>query len=156
MIKCGPSSNMGFTLLEVLIALVILSIGLLAVAHMSIYTIRSNALGNKITKAAVLAEGKLEDLNNVYRIDPTNTMLTDDGDKSDIGVDVHSNTVLFTNPDHSDSCNCNCSVSIGQIPQRVWNVADDTPAPGIKTVTVIVGWKDSIDHFVVLSTAMRR
>jgi hypothetical protein len=26
---------------------------------------------------------------------------------------------------------------------RVWNVGADTPLPGLKTVTVLVGWRDS-------------
>lgn len=33
---------------------------------------------------------------------------------------------------------------------RVWDVQDDTPATGLKTVTVTVSWQDTIPHQVSL------
>ncbi|MFA4910266.1 MAG: prepilin-type N-terminal cleavage/methylation domain-containing protein [Desulfobacteria bacterium] len=146
--KLFPNEK-GFTLLEILIAITILSVGLLALAEMTVYVIRSNAAGNKITKATVLAEDKLEQLR---KLDYSDTKLSNGGDNNDVSTNIHSNTALFTSPDHTDTCDSSCSVTISQTPQRVWNVADDTPASGMKTVTVIVGWKDSINHFVALST----
>lgn len=146
------SNEKGFTLLEILIAITILSVGLLALAEMTVYVIRSNAAGNKITKATVMAEDKLEQLRNLFHTDPTNTTLSNGGDNNDVSTNIHSNTALFTSPDHTDTCDSSCSVTISTTPQRVWNVADNTPVSGMKTVTVIVGWKDSINHFVALST----
>lgn len=35
---------------------------------------------------------------------------------------------------------------------RVWDVQDDTPATGLKTVTVTVSWQDTIPHQVSLKT----
>lgn len=149
MIKGHLSNEKGFTLLEILIAITILSVGLLALAEMTIYVIRSNAVGNKITKATVLAEDKLEQLR---KLGYSHTQLSNGGDNNDVGTDIHSNPALFTSPDHTNTCDSSCSVTISQTPQRVWNVAADTPASGMKTVTVIIGWKDSKDHFVALST----
>ena len=152
MMKRLFSNEKGFTLLEILIAITILSVGLLALAEMTVYVIRSNTIGNKITKATVLAEDKLEQLRNLGYSD---TQLSNGGDNNDVSTDIHSGAPsfpLFTSPDHTDTCDSSCSVTISQTPQRVWNVADDTPASGMKTVTVIVGWKDSINHFVALST----
>lgn len=142
----------GFTLLEVLVATAILSIGLLAVAQMSISVIRSNARGYRITDATVMAGHKLEELRNLSY---TDTRLNDDGDTGDVGTDIRSNTALFTSPDHTDTCDSGCSLTIGRTPQGAWNVATDTPASGMKTVTVIVGWKDATNHFVALSTIIR-
>ncbi|MBN2255859.1 MAG: prepilin-type N-terminal cleavage/methylation domain-containing protein [Deltaproteobacteria bacterium] len=60
--------NKGFTLIEVMIALFILSVGLLAVATMQISAIRGNRMGNDITQATFLAEDTLEQLKNSSNI----------------------------------------------------------------------------------------
>ena len=143
----------GFTLLEVLIALSILSIGLLTLAEMTTYVIRGNTLGSKITRATVLAEDKLEELTGLSYADP---QLNDsDGDSTDFGTRIDADPNLFTSPDHTDDYPADSTdqtVTIKRSQQRVWNVAEDTPGPGMKTVTVIVGWKGTKDHFVALST----
>jgi len=54
----------GFTLLEILIAISIFSIGVLAVASMQLSAIRGNRLGNEVTQATFLAQDKLEELKN--------------------------------------------------------------------------------------------
>jgi type IV pilus assembly protein PilV len=154
MIKSHLSNQKGFTLLEVLIAITILSVGLLALAEMTVYVIRSNTVGNKITRATVQAQDKLEELRNLSY---TDAQLNDaDSDNTDAGTNIHSTPALFTSPDHIDDGSGGSitggSVTISQTPQKVWNVAADTPASGMKTVTVIVGWRDSINHFVALST----
>ena len=56
----------GFTLLEVLIAMVILAIGLLGAAAMQVSAIGGNAYGMKLTEATERIENKLEMLNNVF------------------------------------------------------------------------------------------
>lgn len=52
----------GFTLLEVIIAMAILSIGLLAIGYMQITAIDSNSTANRITEGTSLAQDKLEEL----------------------------------------------------------------------------------------------
>jgi prepilin-type N-terminal cleavage/methylation domain-containing protein len=52
----------GFTLVEVLVAMVILSVALLALAGMMVTTTKTNALGNRLTEASVFAQAKLEEL----------------------------------------------------------------------------------------------
>ncbi|HLB01904.1 MAG TPA: prepilin-type N-terminal cleavage/methylation domain-containing protein [Nitrospiria bacterium] len=52
----------GFTLLELLIAIVILAIGLLAVASMQANAIRSNSLAERVTVITAVAHGAIEDL----------------------------------------------------------------------------------------------
>lgn len=54
----------GFTLIEILIAISIFAIGVLAVASMQISAIRGNRLGNEVTQATFLAQDKLEELKN--------------------------------------------------------------------------------------------
>lgn len=55
----------GMTLIEVLIALAILSIALLAMAMTSLNVIRGNATNNMVTQAATVAQDKMEELKNV-------------------------------------------------------------------------------------------
>jgi len=52
----------GFTLLEVLIAIVILSVGLLGMASLTVGILKGNKLSNDLSKATVLAQDKMEDI----------------------------------------------------------------------------------------------
>ena len=52
----------GFTLLEILVAIVILSISLLALAGIMSTTSRNTAMGGHLTEAATFAQDKLEQL----------------------------------------------------------------------------------------------
>ena len=55
----------GFTLIEVLIALVILSVAFLALAGLMVQTTRNNSFGGHMTEAATFAQDKLEELKAV-------------------------------------------------------------------------------------------
>ena len=52
----------GFTLIEVLITLIILSVSLLALAGLMAMTTKSNASGGHITEASTFAQDRLEEL----------------------------------------------------------------------------------------------
>lgn len=56
-----PKSK-GFTLIEVLVALVILSFSLLALAGLMVTTTKNNSFGSNMTEAATFAQDKLEEL----------------------------------------------------------------------------------------------
>jgi prepilin-type N-terminal cleavage/methylation domain-containing protein len=56
------NNQRGFTLLEVLISIIILSVALLALAGLQIISIRGNAFGGTMTEAITLARDKIEDL----------------------------------------------------------------------------------------------
>ena len=56
--------NDGFSLIESMLALVILSIGILAMARLQIAAIRGNALSQRMTTAVSIAEQKIEELKN--------------------------------------------------------------------------------------------
>jgi type IV pilus assembly protein PilV len=62
LIKKGQSK--GFTLLEVLIAIVVLSVALLALAGLQIISIRGNSFGNHMTEAITLAKDLMEEMKN--------------------------------------------------------------------------------------------
>lgn len=52
----------GFTLLEMLIAMVILSVALLGLGQMMLLSIRGTSFGNKVTEATTFAQDKMEEL----------------------------------------------------------------------------------------------
>jgi len=56
-----PNANQGFSLIEVLIAMAIFSIGILAVAALVLSTTRNNTNGNILTQATMLARAKIEE-----------------------------------------------------------------------------------------------
>lgn len=55
----------GFTLIEVLVGLVILAIGLLAIAGMQLTSVKGNFFSSNLTQASVLAQDRLEILRNL-------------------------------------------------------------------------------------------
>ena len=57
-------SNAGFTLVESMLTLAIMSMGLLALAGLQITALRGNALARKMTTAVSIAEQRIEQLKN--------------------------------------------------------------------------------------------
>ena len=86
----------GFTLIEVLVALVILSFSLLALAGLMVTTTKNNAFGGHMTEAATFAQDKLEELRAIKwenLIDGTNT----DQQGGSTGINYTRNWNVTTN-----------------------------------------------------------
>lgn len=61
--KCREkSSQQGFSLVEILVAILLLTVGLLALAQMQTRAVASNSFGNQLTQATFLAQDKVEEL----------------------------------------------------------------------------------------------
>jgi len=59
----SPQSNeKGFTLVELLVALTLMAIGILAVVQMQIVAIQSNAIAQRLTVATNIAQGVMDDI----------------------------------------------------------------------------------------------
>ncbi len=87
----------GFSLIEVLIAMAILAISLLAAATMQISSIRNNASGNMVTQANMLAKAQMEVLKNTADV----TTLAD-GAENNIDADgqpggIYNRSWMVTN-----------------------------------------------------------
>ena len=108
------SDKRGFTLLEVLIAILIFVVGVLAVATMNVNAIRGNRLGNEVTQATSLAQMQIEALKR---------------------ADIDSAALA---PGHYDDPNnpIDETGAHGGIFTRSWDVADNTAFSRIVTVTV--------------------
>ena len=120
-------NNSGFTLMEVLVAMVILTVGLLGTAALIIGIINSNKLSNRISIATVLAQDKMEEIRGVGYAGADAEAGTED-------YNIIPNYPLY---------------------KRITGVVADDPAAGMKKITVTVYW-DSDDHSVVLNTILAK
>ena len=119
--------NSGFTLIEVLVAMVILSVGLLGTAALITGIIKGNKLSNRISTATTCAQDKMEEIRGVgYSGMPASDTTTTEPYNSITNYSLYKR-VTFT-----DVVN---------------------PAAGMKTVTVTVYW-DSDNSSVELKTIL--
>ncbi|MGA1870346.1 MAG: type IV pilus modification PilV family protein [bacterium] len=139
------NNNKGFTIIEILITLVILSVGLLVIAELQITIIRGNDTARRMTEMITMVQEKLEELSSLPPDDPQ--LVDPDWPSADEGTDIHNNTDLFTNPDYGNDSPTPDFV-------RVYNVRFNYPNNGSRTVTVIVGWQDFDWHYHALSTIL--
>lgn len=63
----------GFTLVEIMIAVMVLAIAFLAMYQMQTMAIRGNEIGNQVTIATMLAQDKLEEIRNTDYANVTTT-----------------------------------------------------------------------------------
>ena len=80
-----PSGEHGFTLIEVMVAVVILTVGLLSLAQMMVLATNSNSLSGRMTSSSALAREQMERLKAApFYTDPLtrtrNPVLQDGGD----------------------------------------------------------------------------
>ena len=144
--------------MEVLAAIVVFAFGALALYRLQAYVITCNAFSNRITQATALAQERMETL---IALPYNNPLLDDTNDNGgritnrDIdldGVDDRGPDFIFGLNDTVDSNGrvvadgSTISTSYGVAFQIYWNVAVDQPMTNIKTVRVIVAWRDSKNY----------
>ena len=120
----------GFSMIEMLIALVILSVSLLALASLMGVVTRNNSYGSHLTEATTFAQDRLEELRATqWALIIPNTTATDQR--------VGSTGIVYT---------------------RSWTAVPDSPAPNdtLKRITVIVNWNDRTDHSINLLSVIAR
>lgn len=139
----------GFSLLEVLIALVILALGLLALGNMQVMGIGGNASGQKMTTATTLAQDAMEGLTNV----PYNTV--------DLRAGVDGTAGNFDNdyPEFNNGVVAASKTFMGVNYVRTYMVDRDYPFAGeTMTIQVTVNWTDQAGntHSVTTASVKRR
>lgn len=111
----GFKGEDGFTLLEVIMAISILTVGLLAVASMQVSAMRGNAFSMSVTESTDRVQDVVEKL---LALNINSTLLNeDDHDESELDLDASDYQVK-------------------------WTVQDNTPLPNVKKITVTVEWQD--------------
>lgn len=167
-----PITNSGFTLVEILVALVIFTVGITALASVSLTVISGNNFSRKYIEAAALAQDTLEEIRNEQaNFDLGTDMALGGGDDTIPAILVNcagndavtDEALLFASPDHAYTLVGGDEVKDNAAPvacpfaldiadpadldsngfRRTWTVKDDTPSAGMKTVTVVIGWNES-------------
>ena len=92
------TNESGFTLLELLIALTIFSVGLLAVCMMAITVIQGNGLSKTLTTAVNLAQNKIDDLKVTSFVSIVNSTENNLDENGNLGSGFYNrNVVVQTN-----------------------------------------------------------
>jgi type IV pilus modification protein PilV len=139
----------GFTLLEIIIAIGILSFGLLAVASMQTTSIKANTSALGLTGAMALAEDRVERLVAMpYRDATTDDIVAElkDGAGATAGVaGLNNNPYHPTSPQNADWSDPSNPIQIGGegFQYNVFcNSANDYPIDNTTTVRVTVAWQE--------------
>ena len=121
--------SQGFTLIEILISIVILSVGLLGVAALAVGIINANRFNSEVTMATTLAKDKMEDIQRVGYASVE---------------DAAEEKTTMSSP-FSDY-------------KREVTVTADTPATDMETVSVKIYWGGASkeDHYVELETILAK
>ena len=139
------TGQQGYTLLEVLFSILIIVAVLLGLSGMTVMVMQSNSTNDFTDIAVDLAQDKLEQLKNALF---TSTLVADvnSGNNSDL-----ESTANFDYQENGiDELG-----RPGGVFARTWNIADNVPKAGMKTVVVIVTWVDGLgSHRVSLRTVV--
>lgn len=130
-LKTQSSNERGFTLVEVMLAIVILSIGILGTAKLQLSFLQSNAKARIMTVGAAQSQEKIEEL---MSLPYDHALLTDNQILGETGFGTAGFGSTTGIVDHNDVTDPRYSF--------YWNVADDTPTTGLKTIDLIVIWND--------------
>jgi prepilin-type N-terminal cleavage/methylation domain-containing protein len=132
------SQKSGFTLLEVLMGMVIMTVGLLGLAMMQGNSVQGNSFSNRFTEASFLAQMQMEDL-------MSEPFYANGGQPNE------------TSSDLNDGANAT-QVMAGGMFSSNYTVDNIPNSPYARAVTVTVNWTDALDgkvHNVSYSTRTR-
>jgi prepilin-type N-terminal cleavage/methylation domain-containing protein len=150
--KLSLKTGKGFTLIEMLIAMVIMGIAFVGLANTQISCINSISNARGLTNAVILAQDKMEELKS---LDPGHPSLADTnpGNNSALrhSIDPHNSDHREILGDVKEEARQTVSNVSRAYYTRFWNIADNTPLPGRKTVMVIVSWKSGRKSIAVYS-----
>ena len=124
------SCNQGFTLIEILIAMAIFAIGILAVGSMQITATNTNARARNSMTVVTMAIDRAEEL-TALAYDHAELV-----GSADPGT-LHTPAAGADGIDNDEDGQIDEAGETGQVSIR-WNVIDDQPLPGTKSIRVTV------------------
>lgn len=140
----GRDAQSGFTLIEALIAMIILVVGLVAIANLFVVAMSSNQIGNYTTVTTSIASDIMEKLKalpftslvtSTAPYTATNPWNVDDWENGDFSTDVSSSPDCTTNLAAKDGCVTNIA-GIGPVVTH-WKIVDPA-AGGVATRFILV------------------
>jgi type IV pilus assembly protein PilV len=129
----------GFSLIEALIAIVLLSVGLLAAGLLQIGGMKANASAAGRTSGIAVAQSILDDLRSRPLDDALLVDTGTSGSGLNDGMAIGGGDPTPGNADHSAG---QITAADGRTYTVFWNVADGTPMSGTKTLRLFVYWND--------------
>lgn len=115
----------GFALIEILIGLIILSVGLLAIGGLQIAAVKGNFFSDNLSQASFLGQDRLEILKSLS----------------------FSHPALIIG--HYNDCD---TVIRGTVFSRRYTITHDPHNPKIRVIAVTVNWRDTAEHRIAFST----
>ncbi len=112
----------GFTLIEIMVAVTLLSVGLLGMAGLTVGIMRGHKLSSGVTTATALAQARMEDIKRM-----------DYGNVTEVNLPLQ---------DYND-------ISGYPLYKRDTGIDVDTPDLGMKTVTITVSWDSDASSIAV-------
>ncbi len=94
----ASKNQRGFSIIEMLVAIAILSIGMLAIGRMQLMTVRNTTNGNTTTEAAMLAQAKMEEVKNTADITTLVDEVEADIDAEGNAGGIYTRTTTITVP----------------------------------------------------------
>ncbi|WP_419175782.1 type IV pilus modification PilV family protein [Desulfosediminicola sp.] len=122
----------GFTLIEVLIAIVVFGVGILSLVSMQVAGIKGNARAERITVASDWGSDQIEQLFSLEYDDPD---LVDDNSITNTAINADSTAGLNS---FTDTTADGKRVSPDGYYTIYWNVAENVALPNTKTIRVLV------------------
>jgi len=142
--KTTISNEKGFTLIEVLIAITVFAIGILAVSAMQISSIKGNSSSLDLTEAVNVAQDQLETMLALDYNDPD--LDDDDGDGTNEDADgnnIDDNGGDFGLNDLVNPDGTNQYIGPTNVTYNIfWNIAVDEPVDEAKRIRLIVQWQE--------------
>jgi prepilin-type N-terminal cleavage/methylation domain-containing protein len=131
----------GFTLIEIVIAMVILGIATVGLVHMQISSSSTLTDSRYLSTAVTLAQDKMEELKTLAGTHPD---LSDTNPGNNGALRQASDPLMADHAEDlsiiaDETASTALDMRLGAY-KRFWNVADNTPCVGRKTVAVIVTW----------------
>jgi type IV pilus assembly protein PilV len=128
----GWKGNRGFTLIETLIAMTILTIGMLGVAGLQVRSTQGNTSANRSTRGFIWCSDRIEVLKNLPYADPALTGTT--------GQQEYSLPKTADGIDNDYDGQIDEAGEDGDI-DLLYTVEDDVVEPNTKTIEVTVTWQ---------------
>ena len=134
----------GFTLMEVMIAMAILTVGILALFSMQITSVRGNAKADRLTTASTWNIDQVEQFIGMQYTDTTLQDIDGDGNGATMGANGADTAGVNFGLDDivtGTATNADADGMLTTVDGRYtlfWNVAVDVPMPNLKTIRVHV------------------
>lgn len=129
-IRPGKDGEAGFSIIEIMIGVVVLSFGVMAICSMQMSGIRGNSAARQYTDTSTICMDKIEELMSLPYGSPE--LIDTDGDADDaVGQGLFHATIASADHFETDPS--------GQY-TIFWNVAENDLMVRTKTVSVIIVW----------------